>query len=206
MTKRDPYLDGIMNRDRLEATLAEHTPWRALECAHDWAAAPVVSSTGEGICDVFGEPDVAEPRAALIAAAPETAAERDRLLLALQEFRHNPCQRCHGLGEIEEIDTSAPNGRNIGDCSQCGGLGWLPSTVEAERDRLRAINAELLTALAGYHAGAEAAMSSSYCEWCDTHAECNEDGVPVDDVRHDQQCPYRLARAAIALAKEIGHG
>ena len=58
---------------------AEPTPWTALPYDSDWECARVVDPL-HGICDVFGDPETATARAKLFAAAPETAAERDRLV------------------------------------------------------------------------------------------------------------------------------
>ena len=57
---------------------AKPTPWTALPYDSDWECVRVVDPL-HGICDVFGEPRTATARAKLFAAAPETAAERDRL-------------------------------------------------------------------------------------------------------------------------------
>jgi hypothetical protein len=60
-------------------------PWTPLPYDPDWECARVVDAL-HGICDVFGEPKIATARAGLFAAAPNTAAERDRLKAANAEL------------------------------------------------------------------------------------------------------------------------
>ena len=68
---------------------AEPTPgkWESRRYDPDWECASVVeaSNTARDICHVFGEPAIATARAELFAAAPNTAAERDRLKADLEK-------------------------------------------------------------------------------------------------------------------------
>lgn len=68
------------------------------------------------------------------------------------------------------------------------------------RQRLEAFE-DMREALESWRAFDDHFATSSYCEYCDSHADKNEDGVPIEQVRHDVDCPIILTRAALAKAK-----
>lgn len=41
-------------------------------------------------------------------------------------------------------------------------------------------------------------QTSSYCEWCESHAEKDDDGNPIGPVIHKIGCPYLPARTTLA--------
>ena len=81
-------------------------PWTALPYDSDWECARVVDPL-HGICNVFGEPEIATARAKLFAAAPETAAEHDRLKVVILELmdavRAAGVRLAHHMMEEEKI-------------------------------------------------------------------------------------------------------
>ena len=99
---------------------AAPTLWTVMEYHPDPDCARVVepghSRLGQDyiICNVFGEPEIATARAELFAAAPATAAERDRLKVGLERLiracstgEYNPDRTPMGVrmpsrGQVEE--------------------------------------------------------------------------------------------------------
>lgn len=67
-----------------------------------------------------------------------------------------------------------------------------------DRQRVEAEAAALREALKAWMLGVDLSETSSYCEYCETHAEASEDtGQPIAPVRHSVGCPVALSRAAL---------
>ncbi len=123
-------------------------PWAARTYDPTWRCCRVIDHhNGFTVCHVFGKPKTALIRATLFAAAPATAAERDRLQLEIEQC-HAKSTCCCGDYMKHHSTHSGHNPVSMYDSALFN--------IEAERDRLKVVIEGLADALekmmAGIHA------------------------------------------------------